>query len=171
MAKKAFVYDGTQWLDIAQSTTDLSNYYTKSQSDAITPTGAWTSWSPTLSGGWANGNGTWEAFYTQIGKTVHVDAAFTLGSTTTKGVTLTMSLPVTAKRPGTHVRRTIGNAIAFLGSGFHMLTMLNNTTTSVTLYGINTATSYAQAASITTVIPGTWGTGDSFHVSFTYEAA
>ena len=26
MAKKAFVYDGTNWIDIAQSTTDLSNY-------------------------------------------------------------------------------------------------------------------------------------------------
>ena len=26
MAKKAFVYDGSQWVDIAQSTTDLSNY-------------------------------------------------------------------------------------------------------------------------------------------------
>ena len=26
MAKKAFVYDGTQWVDIAQSTTDLSQY-------------------------------------------------------------------------------------------------------------------------------------------------
>ena len=26
MAKKAFVYDGTQWIDIAQSTADLTNY-------------------------------------------------------------------------------------------------------------------------------------------------
>lgn len=26
MAKKAFVYDGSQWVDIAQSTTDLTNY-------------------------------------------------------------------------------------------------------------------------------------------------
>jgi len=26
LAKKAFVYDGSQWVDIAQSTTDLSNY-------------------------------------------------------------------------------------------------------------------------------------------------
>lgn len=26
MAKKAFVYDGTNWIDIAQSTTDLTNY-------------------------------------------------------------------------------------------------------------------------------------------------
>ena len=29
MAKKAFVYDGTNWVDIAQSTADLSNYYSK----------------------------------------------------------------------------------------------------------------------------------------------
>lgn len=29
MAKKAFVYDGTQWVDIAQSTVDLSAYQTK----------------------------------------------------------------------------------------------------------------------------------------------
>lgn len=29
MAKKAFVYDGSQWVDIAQSTTDLSSYQTK----------------------------------------------------------------------------------------------------------------------------------------------
>lgn len=132
---------------------------------------AWQSWAPTLSGGWANGNGTWEAFYVKIGKIIHVDAAFTLGSTTTKGTTLTMSLPVTAKRPGTNSSRTIGNAIAFLGSGFHALTMLQNATTTVTLYAINSGTAYAQAASITTAIPATWGTGDRLHVSLTYEAA
>jgi hypothetical protein len=33
MAKKAFVYDGTNWVDLASSTTDLSNYYTQAQSD------------------------------------------------------------------------------------------------------------------------------------------
>ena len=132
---------------------------------------AWQSWAPTLSGGWLNGNGTWEAFYVKIGKIVHVDAAFTLGSTTTKGTGLTISLPVTAKRPGTNVRRTIGNVIGFIGSGFHAMTMLQNTTTSVTLYAINSATAYAQAANVTTVIPATWGTGDSIHFSFTYEAA
>jgi hypothetical protein len=132
---------------------------------------AWQSFAPTLSGGWLNGNGTWEAFYVKIGKIIHVDACFTLGSTTTKGTGLTISLPVTAKRPGTNVRRTIGNVIGFIGSGFHAMTMLQNTTTSVTLYAINSATSYAQAANVTTVIPATWGTGDSFHFSFTYEAA
>jgi hypothetical protein len=30
MAKKAFIYDGSQWVDIAQSTTDLTNYPTLS---------------------------------------------------------------------------------------------------------------------------------------------
>lgn len=168
MSKKAYVYDGSAWVDLSSSVTDLSNYYTKSESDAITPPGAWTSYTPVLSGGWLNGNGTWDAKYIQIGKTVHVDGLFTLGSTTTKGVTLTVTLPVTAARTG---RRTIGSAIAFLGSGFYALTMLQNTTTTVTLYAINSATSYSQAASVTTVIPATWGTGDSFHFSFTYEAA
>lgn len=151
--------------------TDELDYYDGSSWVPALPVGAWQSWAPTLSGGWLNGNGTWEAFYTQIGKTVHVDAAFTLGSTTTKGTTLTMSLPVTAKRPGTNTSRTIGNAIAFLGSGFHALTMLQNATTTVTLYAINSGSAYAQAASITTAIPATWVTGDRLHVSLTYEAA
>jgi hypothetical protein len=31
LAKKAFVYDGTNWIDIAQSTADLSNYATKAE--------------------------------------------------------------------------------------------------------------------------------------------
>jgi hypothetical protein len=171
MAKKAFVYDGTEWVDIAQSTTDLSNYYTKSQSDAITPPGAWTSWSPTLSGGWANGNGTWEAFYTQIGKTVHVDAAFTIGSTTTKGSTMTITLPVTAKRPGTNVRRIIGSMIGFIGSGFYAMFPYQNTTTTFIAYNISASGSFAQAATVTAATPATWGTGDSIHFSLTYEAA
>ena len=44
---------------------------------------AWQTWAPVLSGGWANGNGVWNARYAQIGKTVHVAAFFTLGTTTT----------------------------------------------------------------------------------------
>jgi hypothetical protein len=42
MAKKAFVYDGTQWVDIAQSTTDLSAYQTVDRTglNVVVPTGA-----------------------------------------------------------------------------------------------------------------------------------
>ena len=34
MAKKAYVYDGSAWQDLASSNTDLSNLYTKTQADA-----------------------------------------------------------------------------------------------------------------------------------------
>jgi hypothetical protein len=42
MAKKAFVYDGTNWVDIAQSTTDLSAYQTVDRTglNVVVPTGA-----------------------------------------------------------------------------------------------------------------------------------
>lgn len=42
MAKKAFVYDGTQWVDIAQSTADLSNYQKSNRTglNVVVPTGA-----------------------------------------------------------------------------------------------------------------------------------
>lgn len=132
---------------------------------------AWQTWAPTLSGGWLNGNGTWEAYYCQIGKTVFVDAAFTLGSTTTKGSGMTISLPVTAKRPGTNVRRTIGNAICYLGSAFFQMLTFQQTTTTFTLYNVSASGSFAQAASVTSTTPATWATGDTVHFSLTYEAA
>ena len=52
----------------------------------FTTPGAWTSYTPVLSGStWAVGNGTISGAYTQIGKTVHFTARFVLGSTSTKG--------------------------------------------------------------------------------------
>ena len=132
---------------------------------------AWQTWAPTLSAGWANGNGVWEAYYCQIGKTVHVDASFTLGSTTTKGTPMTVSLPVTAKRPGTNTRRVIGTAIGYLGSGFYPLIPFQTTTTTFTPYLVTASGTYAQAGSITSTGPATWATSDSIHFSLTYEAA
>ena len=132
---------------------------------------AWQTWAPTLSGGWANGNGVWEAYYCQIGKTVHVDANFTIGTTTTKGSTMTISMPVTAKRPGTNVRRIIGSMIGYISGGFYPMLPYQNTTTSFTAYNISASGSFAQAASVSSTTPATWATGDSFHFSLTYEAA
>ena len=42
MAKKAFVYDGSQWVDIAQSTADLSTYQKSNRAglQLVIPTGA-----------------------------------------------------------------------------------------------------------------------------------
>ncbi len=127
---------------------------------------AWQTWAPTLGTGWANGNGVWDAKYCKIGKTVHVQASFTLGSTTTKGSNMTCSLPVNARvaayQPfGAYVARGSINILEGAISG----------TSSVSIYVANVAGTYPTVALITATVPLTWATGDVLYFAFTYEAA
>ena len=128
---------------------------------------AWQSWAPTLSGGWANGNGTWNARYVQIGKTVHFSAIFTLGTTTTKGTTLGVSLPVTAQ--SNTATKFLLSMIA--GGSYYDGTAQKTSTTGMTLYSSNAGSSTLFRSLITATSPGTWVTGDSFIINGTYEAA
>lgn len=133
---------------------------------------AWQSYAPTLANGWANGNGTWSAFYCQIGKTVHVRAAFTFGSTTTKSANqMRISLPVNAH----------ANAITATSSGFNYSVCAGSglTPTYATIGGAdfvsmnvpNAAGTYISRANLTSTIPATWATGDYIAMAITYEAA
>jgi hypothetical protein len=128
---------------------------------------AWQTYAPTLSGGWANGNGVYnEAKYVKIGKTVHMAVRFTLGSTTTKGTTLSISLPLTAAN-------TYGFGMARFtagGSIYNGVVVAFNAATATLLPNLANAT-YLQQANVTTTVPGTWVTGDSFIFTLTYEAA
>lgn len=167
MAKKGYVWDGTAWQDLASSVTDLSNYYTKSQSDAIVPPGAWTSYTPTLSNGWSNGNGTWTAYYTQIGKTVHVRAYFVLGSTTTKGTGMDVSLPVT----GLDTIGMLANGYMSIGGTLYAALVSMSSSSNARVYVSTASTTYTTFTNVTSAIPGTWATGDWVRIQFTYEAA
>lgn len=129
---------------------------------------AWQSYAPTLSNGWLNGNGTWSAYYCQIGKTVHVYGQFTLGSTTTKGATvINISLPVTAtsKPNGTWTMRLSVGGTSYVGYG----RLINTTNMSIQVF--NAAATYLTAVDVTSTVPGTWATSDFFAMQFTYEAA
>ena len=135
--------------------------------DASVGTGllAWTSWAPTLSGGWANGNGVWSAYYALLGKTVFVQMQFTIGTTTTKGTTMTCSLPVTAKR----ANKQCFNPMARIGGSiFNLMAEFVSTTTFTTFYDTGTN---GQAGSVTSTQPATWATSDTIQYNFTYEAA
>ncbi len=126
---------------------------------------AWQTWAPVLGDSWLNGNGTWSAFYNQIGKTVNVDARFTIGSTTSIGLSLLCSIPVTAKR---------GQRQSFVGYTPRGTSMLFGTltgTTYINLYAMNASGTYGTISSINTSVPATWVTGDTITFSFTYEAA
>lgn len=68
---------------------------------AVNSLGAWTAYTPAISGGaspaWTIGNGTIAGSYAQIGKTVHFKGSLAIGSTTTVGnASLTITLPVTS---------------------------------------------------------------------------
>ena len=125
---------------------------------------AWQTWAPTLSGGWANGNGIWDTKYVQIGKTVHFSARFTIGSTTTKGSNLVFSLPVESKDSYNFPFHAACSPNA-------LLIALRDSVTTGTVLAVNAAGTYAIRATVTSTVPVTWATGQFIFINGTYEAA
>jgi hypothetical protein len=114
LAKKAFVYDGSQWVDIAQSTTDLSNYANLTttpisgfrnaiingdfriwqRGSSFTPAtggGTYTAdrWATTFSGGTPTNSVARTAFNPGIASTLGVEAEYFYKSTITSVSTAT----------------------------------------------------------------------------------
>jgi hypothetical protein len=129
---------------------------------------AWQTWAPTLSSGWLNGNGTYDAKYCKIGKIVHWRVTFTVGSTTTKGTGMVISLPVTAAATNSPM-----GAVGFLttGSTRYIASVLFNNTTTVSIGTTVASATYATWNTMTATTPFTWATGDIVILAGTYEAA
>jgi hypothetical protein len=129
---------------------------------------AWKSYAPTLSSGWLNGNGTYDAKYCKIGKTVHWRVTFTVGSTTTKGSGMVMSLPVTAAATNSAV-----SAQGFLvtGSTRYVASVLYNSTSTINIGTSVASATYTTFNSMTATTPFTWATNDIVILAGTYEAA
>lgn len=150
---------------------------------AVTPaklqsgTGAgwsWTSWSPT----WANltvGNGTVQAFYRQIGKTIEGTIGFVLGTTSAMGSDPTFTLPVTA---AARYSNAVGRNYWLGGIHFEDLAtagyagfIRSQSTTVALLVPMVASGTYVSTGSITSTLPFTWTTGDFIYGTFMYEAA
>jgi hypothetical protein len=149
--------------------TDELQYYNGSTWVAGVPFGAWQTWTPTLSGGWANGNGVWTAKYAQIGKTVIATGYYVVGSTTTKGTTLNLSFPVTPST-GAYINGSAYCAVTS-STSFAPMGVIANNTTNFQLTAINAASTFASLVTVTTTAPITWATGSIFSFTITYEAA
>ncbi len=156
--------------------TDFSpgNVLTADQMNAIgenltTIGGDWTSFTPTLSGGWALGNSTFEAKYIRAGKLVVFYAGITIGSSATKGTTMLAALPVAAA----NVNTTIGVTSYFndVGSGIYPAHAVLNTTSVIELTVVVTNQTYAQITGVQATVPFTWATGDAIYYAGTYEGA
>jgi hypothetical protein len=117
------------------------------------------------------GNGTInEARYAQSGKLVHVYIQVTLGSTSSVSGNITVALPVTAASD--QVGLWTGPA-AFGDSGvgnFTGLVQISSTTAAKPDVSDASGT-YSKIAGISSTVPFTWTTSDSFRLSFIYEAA
>jgi hypothetical protein len=135
--------------------------------------GAWTSYTPTLSG-WTLGNGTMVAFYNNDGKTVNVAASIKWGSTTSASGNLYLTLPVAADL-------TLGGTFLFniyQGGGVGVATDQN----ADTYYALGAyvtgstqmriiATNGSNNSGVAVSIPFTWATNDMMIISITYKAA
>lgn len=153
----AFVYQGAEAMRTLGQAIDTS---------VGTGLLAWQTYAPTLSGGWANGNGVYIARYVQLGKIVHVYIEFTVGSTTTKGTTLNVSLPVTGSRTNYSV------PVRAICAGANAVLLARATSgTVMTIEALNSAGTYLTNTGVTSTIPATWATNDIFVLAFTYQAA
>jgi hypothetical protein len=151
--------------DGALAIRDLGQEIDTSVGEGLLP---WKTWAPTLSGGWANGNGIYAAKYVQIGKTVHLNIYFSVGSTTTKGTGMTLSLPVTA---ASNTANTAGIAWCTVAGTVYVGSARLATATAMVVQQHDAAATYVRAAATTATIPATWATSDNFVINFTYQAA
>ena len=147
---------------------DELDYYDGSAWVPALPIGAWQTYAPTLSTGWTNGNGVYNAAkYCQIGKTVHVVIQFTTGNGL-KGTTMDFSLPTASSTVGA----SIGLARFVVAGSTTMGHCATLTSGVCRVYSSGAAAAYVQQATITASVPGTWAaSGDIIQLTLTYEAA
>jgi hypothetical protein len=154
-------------------TTNLSLRFmneTGTEIDITGGLGSWTTWTPT----WTNltlGNGVLNAKYTKIGKTVCLFLQLVWGTTTSASGAVQFSLPLTAAAQyGTLAGIGAGFAEDTGVGGYPLLVHVTSTTTA-RLQAQNSAGTYVTDAAVSNTVPFTWGNGDKYSCSFTYESA
>ena len=135
-------------------------------------TWVWQSWSPTL----ANitiGNGTIDAKYIQIGKTVYFRFTLVLGTTTAMGSIPTFTLPITsAAYTGSTNATPIGVLNSYdNGTNNYSGVVIRNSTTVALMRTHQVSGSNVIQANITATVPFTWGSTDEISAWGAYEAA
>jgi hypothetical protein len=132
------------------------------------PAGAWTAYTPTLTGFTLGTGGTMTARYTKIGKTVHGYVNITLGTSFTM-TALQLSLPVAKQASTTYVNATW--TLVSVGAGdWPALNRYENSDV-ISAYAMTANSTFVNPSVFSTTIPFTWKSTDKILVAFTYEAA
>ncbi len=139
MAKKARVYDGTAWQELASAQTDLTAYSTTAQMNtAITaalPT--WISYTPTVTStaGAITSYTVNTARYSELGKVVFLMFDITVSNNGTGSSSLNITLP-SGKNARDFNHHGSGRELLLSGS---MLSIYNNTATNLRVHTYNNA--------------------------------
>lgn len=125
---------------------------------------AWTSFTPTFSN-ITTGNGSASGTYLSIGKTVHLRAILTFGTTTSVTGAIGFSFPVTPKSTSNFI---VGSVFMHdVGVQIYYGSLLPNGS----VYTWKTDSTYLYYVQANVNVPFTWGSGDELSVTATYEAA
>lgn len=120
------------------------------------------------------GNGSFTAYYNQTGKMVFFRLKFVFGSTTVVSGSILLSLPVAANAVYSSSTFIVGQAW-YDDAGtqnYQGFPAIVNSTSTMTLYISNVASTYPQAATnVAATVPHTWTVNDSILVQGFYEAA
>jgi len=144
----------------------------KLKTGAGEPGGAWNDWTPS----WTNVSGGTLNFakYKQIGKTVHFYLKYTLAGAGVSGTPI-FSVPVELNASYAVNLRDVLNGNAIFtdasASSYVPAVIVRASQTTVGLYNLNAASTYAVLHAPTSTTPFTWANGDTIYVSGTYEAA
>lgn len=129
--------------------------------------GAWKTWTPTLTN-ITLGNGTIVSRYTQVGKLVHAEFRFVLGSTSAIGTNPRWSPPVTMAT-NLSSPSTLGNVhLQDTGTAQYLGDAIWDTSTTIQMKHLNSSAFLKQT---TATVPFTWTTNDIISCHITYEAA
>jgi len=123
---------------------------------------AWTSYTPTLGGGWTAGTSTATGAYERVGDTVHVRGKLVLGSGMALTSTPTLSLPLAVKSG------VICNGHAYLEDNgtTSYVAVADFSGSTAGIWGIGTNGS---RFNLTSSVPFTWAVGDIIYFNGTYE--
>lgn len=154
------VWDGANWDYLSQSQDGTTNI-------KASDIGTYTSYTPTL-GNVTLGNGTRDFAYTQIGKFVHVQGRFTLGTTSDVTGQITMTLPVNTY--STFLIAGTALAADYTVATYELKPLFINGTDCY-LYYANPAATYPNLLGTSGTVPMDWGNQDYFEVSLFYRAS
>lgn len=129
--------------------------------------GAWTTWTPTITN-LTIGNGTITARYARVGNTVNFSLKVLFGSTTSISGSPFFTLPLNAASVASYFVDFVDAGVSnYYGTaGIYSFDF-----SQCFMNAINTSGTYAANAAMSATVPFTWGNGDYFHVSGTYETA